>query len=102
MLFEIRRRELFGTVRALLLAMILLIMFLLEINIEHLVADRAFLDIPPTVTIMRRHLGLRKILETIIATFQGLAIHFYRNNLKKYIGCYKYYWYYRLCLDFYV
>lgn len=83
MLFEIRRREFFGTVRTLLLTMILLIMLLLKINIEHLLADRTFLDIPPTVAIMRGHLRLRKILATIIATFQGLAIHCYRNNFKK-------------------
>lgn len=92
MLFEIRRREFFGTVRAFLLTMELLLMLILEIDIKHLLTDRTFLDIPSTVAIMRGHFGLRKILEAIIAAFLRLAIHCYRNNFKKYIGCYKYYW----------
>lgn len=82
MLLVIRRWELLRTMRTLFLAMVLLIMLLLEINIEHLLTDGTFLDVPPTVAIMRGHLRLRKILEAIIAAFLGLAIHCYRNNLK--------------------
>lgn len=82
MVLVIGRWKFFGTVRTLLPPMVLLIMLFFEVYIEHLLADGTFLDVSPTVTIMSGHLGLRKILEAIIAAFLGLAIHCYRNNLK--------------------
>jgi hypothetical protein len=55
--------------------MIFLLMLLLKVNVEHLLADGAFLDIPPAVTEMSSHLRLGKILETVIAPLVSFLLH---------------------------
>jgi hypothetical protein len=57
-------------------------MLLLEVYVEHLLTDWTLLDVSAAVPEMRGHLGLWEVFEAVIAAFKGLAVHFYRNNLK--------------------
>jgi energy-converting hydrogenase Eha subunit C len=52
-----------------------LIMFLLEVDIIHLAANRTFLDVATAVTEVSSHLALWILLQTVVATLDRLVLH---------------------------
>ena len=52
--------------RTLVLSMVFLVMFLLEVNVIHLFADRAFFDISATVAEVSGYFALWEFFETVI------------------------------------
>jgi hypothetical protein len=74
-LLVISLREFLQAVRAFLLPVILLFVLLLEVNVEQLLANWAFLDVSSAVAEMSRHFGFGEVLEAIIASLKRFALH---------------------------
>lgn len=73
--FVVRRGELFRAVRAFLLPVKLFLVFFFEVYVEHLVAGGALFDVPPAVAEMCCDLGFGEVLEAVVASLYGLAVH---------------------------
>lgn len=65
--------------RAGLLPVVLLIVFLLEVDVIHLLADLTFLDVSSTVPDMGAHLALGVLFLAVVAQFKGFVLHRFRN-----------------------
>ena len=57
--------------RAVLLFMVLFVMFLLEVDVIHLLAGIAFFDVPATVSKVGGHFALWVFFKTVIALLHG-------------------------------
>jgi hypothetical protein len=53
----------------------LLLVLLLEVDVEHLAAGLALLDVAAAVAEVRGHLGLGEIFEAVVASLYGLVLH---------------------------
>lgn len=73
--FVIRRGKLFRTMWAFLFYVILFLVFFFEVYVEHLVAGGALFDVSPAVAEMCGDLGFRKVLEAVVTSLYGLAVH---------------------------
>ena len=71
--FEFGGGEGFAAVRAILHFVVFLVVFLLEVDVVHLMAGGTFFNVPPAVAEVGCHFGLRILLEAIVA-----PLHFFR------------------------
>lgn len=74
-LFVVGLGEVLGAVGAFLFSVKLLLVLLLEVDVEHLAAGLAFLDVAAAVAEVRGYLGLGEIFEAVVASLYGLVLH---------------------------